>query len=724
MGVGKTHSEERRKRESLEHRKKAERKAKQIYAQGQEYLKKEQIREAFDCFSQCVELTDAKSIYFYSRGLCHKIFKEYTEAVFDFSVAIYLCKAGDKEFANYFSIRGVCLQALGKYDEALKDLTYALRLNPKAESALFERASLYHSTNRYREALDDLVELLKLNEFHIAALSLSGKCHSALREFSAAITVLQKASEVEGSNADLLCQLGDVLFHNKEVERAETMLNRAIDIKKTDPDLFSLRGRIRAQLGEHSQALEDFSKAVQLDESPNAFVARAEALLVMKRAEEALKDTNSALEIDPDNPKYLFVHGKVLECLGKEEESESVYAKCVKLDSGHVESLYRRALLCRKHRRYIEASQILTKALRVNPDDERLYIQRGLVCGDVLDQKGAIRDLTSAIKLLDQRDTPSPIPFIHRAQSWLKLRRCVEAAADFTTAEELGGDNCDVLSGHCLAIQGLGDHGTAASLVTKAIVKQGGTDPKLFIQRSLSLRALGSHERAAGDLLTALEVDPENAKALFLLAREFMHLSKFNKATHRVRQALDIGLPLSYTADAWYVYGVCLIYRRHIVNAIEMLKNGIKSAWQLHFARKGEVVVSIPEGCPVGFEYIVHELAKAHQAIEQHEEAIVCFTEVLKHQPTNARALFRRAFSYKCLGFFGYAVDDLKKGGELEPEIAGLWPNPSEFGKLSLTELEIVPPGNEEDYPSKRTIHYLDELVESDMQPIIEASVK
>ena len=45
----------------------------------------------------------------------------------------------------------------------------------------------------------------------------------------------------------------------------------------------------------------------------------------------------------------------------------------------------------------------------------------------------------------------------------------------------------------------------------------------------------------------------------------------------------------------------------------------------------------------------VHERAKAYQMLEFHKEAIEDFNMVIKRNPTNAHAHFRRAFSYKAL---------------------------------------------------------------------------
>lgn len=51
---------------------------------------------------------------------------------------------------------------------------------------------------------------------------------------------------------------------------------------------------------------------------------------------------------------------------------------------------------------------------------------------------------------------------------------------------------------------------------------------------------------------------------------------------------------------------------------------------------------------PSDIRYI-HERAKAYQMIEDHEKAVEDFSMVIKKNPKNAHAHFRRAFSYKAL---------------------------------------------------------------------------
>ena len=53
--------------------------------------------------------------------------------------------------------------------------------------------------------------------------------------------------------------------------------------------------------------------------------------------------------------------------------------------------------------------------------------------------------------------------------------------------------------------------------------------------------------------------------------------------------------------------------------------------------------------------------------IEEHENAVDDFSQVIKRNPKNAHAHFRRAFSYKALKNYSEAADDFEKAKELDP---------------------------------------------------------
>lgn len=63
----------------------------------------------------------------------------------------------------------------------------------------------------------------------------------------------------------------------------------------------------------------------------------------------------------------------------------------------------------------------------------------------------------------------------------------------------------------------------------------------------------------------------------------------------------------------------------------------------------------------------IHERAKTYQMIEDHESAVADFTTVIKKNPKNAHAYFRRAFSLKSLKKYSESVEDFEVARSLDP---------------------------------------------------------
>ncbi|CAL6037866.1 Tetratricopeptide_repeat protein [Hexamita inflata] len=94
--------------------------------------------------------------------------------------------------------------------------------------------------------------------------------------------------------------------------------------------------------------------------------------------------------------------------------------------------------------------------------------------------------------------------------------------------------------------------------------------------------------------------------------------------------------------------------------------------------------------------FYLHERAKCFQQMGMNQMAADDFTVVLKFQPNNDRAYFRRGFSLKQLGLFEQAVADFEQARKLRPDLQEYQVGYSEMGKLEY--IELIPPGNEEFY--------------------------
>ena len=91
----------------------------------------------------------------------------------------------------------------------------------------------------------------------------------------------------------------------------------------------------------------------------------------------------------------------------------------------------------------------------------------------------------------------------------------------------------------------------------------------------------------------------------------------------------------------------------------------------------------------------VHERAKCQQLISRYEEAIQDFSSVIKKQPKNAHALFRRAFCYKALKMYDKAADDFEAARLIKPDNPNFIVN---YRQIHTTECIVLRPPGHEDY--------------------------
>lgn len=138
------------------------------------------------------------------------------------------------------------------------------------------------------------------------------------------------------------------------------------------------------------------------------------------------------------------------------------------------------------------------------------------------------------------------------------------------------------------------------------------------------------YQNAIDDLNTALQHNSSDPQVLYKQGIAYFAFKKYKKCIKTMKLALQSKPFMTYEADIFYHLG--LAYCR--------LQKFEKSIFPYT-----ECIRKIPSD----LRYI-HERAKAYQMIEEHKRAVDDFDIVIKKNPKNAHAYFRRAFSLKALG--------------------------------------------------------------------------
>jgi tetratricopeptide (TPR) repeat protein len=185
-------------------------------------------------------------------------------------------------------------------------------------------------------------------------------------------------------------------------------------------------------------------------------------------------------------------------------------------------------------------------------------------------------------------------------------------------------------------------------------------------------------------LTKALEETPGELRLLYGAALAAYEQGKDRVTIVHMTQALSVwdegtssGLAHGVLCDIHYHLGLAHANVGYYGNAIEWFTRAISDP-------KIDVEVKVN---------IIHERAKAHQMERMFTEAIDDFTAVIKYNPRNAHAHFRRGFAWKSMGQFEKAADDLETAKILDPSNPHLVVN---YSQIHDTECVILCSAGEE----------------------------
>ena len=129
------------------------------------------------------------------------------------------------------------------------------------------------------------------------------------------------------------------------------------------------RGRRHAAKGDHTRAVDAYSKAIELDPTcAPAYTDRGDAYLDLGVALRALDDYNRAIELDPTCAPAYSNRGNAYRDLGKDLRALDDYNRAIELDPTYVRAYYNRALVYDDRQQYQRAFRDYYKALELSRD--------------------------------------------------------------------------------------------------------------------------------------------------------------------------------------------------------------------------------------------------------------------------------------------------------------------------------------------------------------------
>lgn len=618
------------------------------------------------------------------RGRCFLALQQYQRALSDFSMAIRF----ESTVAKHFGLRGLCFKRLGRVEEALRDYEDAIgkcgRDDKDLANLLFERALVHIDLEQYDKAIEGFdTALEKKLQTPYKAHFHRGICYRKVGKLDDSIENLKAAIGLDPNSAEAHNHLGLSYVQIRNYHEAKKCFSSAIEHDHCARYLNN-RGLASYHVDEFESAIDDYTAALQ--ETPNdseVHFNRGNARVELKQYESALSDFEAAIQFDPDNATYIHHKGLAFQGCGIIHEAISCYEEALRHDPEHHPSRYHLGIMYHLDGQYGRALDAFNGGI---PVDAALHKSRGLVYRDMGDYQRALADFNAVIQL-------EPSNAAHYYDRGVVYHRMAGHAKEPTALRELGE----------LAIEDL----------TKAL-ELGSTDAAVHSERGLAWRALRNMAQAVIDLTAAIDADPQNTLFLSNRAQCLFEQGLYDRAEADLSRALALDFK---DPQLLYKRGITRYAQRRYADAIADLKAALDNEpfpghladifyhLGVSYANLGKHALAVSaydqavrRSTGASKPHYFHERAKSLQVVGEHERALTDFKRVIDMQPTNARALFRRAFSLKARGMYEEAAEDFEAAKEFAPDDPRLVIN---YRKVySVACISLGPAGHEDPNPT------------------------
>jgi tetratricopeptide (TPR) repeat protein len=181
-------------------------------------------------------------------------------------------------------------------------------------------------------------------------------------------SIIEAAGETPQRRADALFHRGYAQKQNRDYEKAIADYSLAITLNPGNPEYFVQRGVAHKNMGAFDAAFADYATALRLDaDNVNALDARCYANVLMNQLQKALTDCNRSLQLSKTS-YTLDSRGLVYARLGRFDDAIRDYDAALALDPKLAASLYGRGFARLKKGDTAKGNADIAAAKAITPD--------------------------------------------------------------------------------------------------------------------------------------------------------------------------------------------------------------------------------------------------------------------------------------------------------------------------------------------------------------------
>ncbi|RKU11182.1 hypothetical protein C6503_18585 [Candidatus Poribacteria bacterium] len=324
------------------------------FEQGKQKYYDEDAKGAINDFNQAIELTPNDAKIYKFRAKSKVKLEDYQAAIDDYNQVIKL----NPDDASAYKERAEAKRKLSNHASAIDDYNQAIQLNPKDAFAYRASADAKRKSGDNAGAIEDYNQAIKLNPEDAEAYKNRGKAKvelgddvGAIEDYSQALKLHPQDFFTYDDRADIKQKLGDYSGAIEDYDQAlkklledgsftyQTYTEHGLTTTTITPDdsytyyVYNSRGWAKRRQGDHTGAIEDFTRAIQLKpEDTYAYNNRGWTKREQGDHTGAMEDFTRAIELKPDDAYGYKNRAGLKHELGDHAGAVDDYNQVIKLD--------------------------------------------------------------------------------------------------------------------------------------------------------------------------------------------------------------------------------------------------------------------------------------------------------------------------------------------------------------------------------------------------------
>ena len=206
---------------------------------------------------------------------------------------------------------------------AIAGWMYKRSSDPIHAQQAYDAAQRLFAVARYDQVIVSCDRAVGLKPDYTEAYELRGRAHSALYDSEAAVADYSKAVSLKPTDPGILLDRAGAYLDQKHYQEALADTASALALDSKLALAHNMRGTALRATDQAQQALEEFTKAVELAPNSDNYYQRGATYQALNDHHHAVEDFTQAISFDPDKSQAYFARAESERALGDSKKADA-----------------------------------------------------------------------------------------------------------------------------------------------------------------------------------------------------------------------------------------------------------------------------------------------------------------------------------------------------------------------------------------------------------------